>query len=58
MDTVKVFKKDNPDYKVNRHKHLIELTKERYKNDETFREQMKSRSKEYYRSLKEKAGLL
>jgi hypothetical protein len=57
MDTVKVFKKDNPDYKVNRHKHLIQITKERYKNDDEFREQCKARSKLYYKNLKEKAGL-
>ena len=47
------YKKDDPDYARNRHLHLINLTKERYKNNEEFREKMKLNSKLYYQKLKE-----
>ena len=47
------YKKDDPDYAKNRHQHLINLTKERYKNNEEFREKMKLNSKLYYQKLKE-----
>ena len=47
------YKKDNPDYAKNRHQHHINLTKERYKNNEEFREKMKLNSKLYYQKLKE-----
>ena len=46
------YKKDDPDYAKNRHQHLINLTKERYKNNEEFREKMKLNSKLYYQKLK------
>lgn len=47
------YKKDDPDYAKNRHQHLINLTKERYKNNGEFREKMKLNSKLYYQKLKE-----
>ena len=47
------YKKDSPDYAKNRHQHLINLTKERYKNNEEFREKMKLTSKLYYQKIKE-----
>lgn len=46
------FKKDDPNYYENRKKHLINLTKERYKNDAEFREKARVRSKMYYDKLK------
>ena len=46
------FKKDDPEYHLQRHKHLIEITKARYKNDEAFRNKCKERSKAYYQKLK------
>lgn len=49
------YKKDNPDYKINRSKRLIELTKNRYQNDIEFREKVKQRSNDYYHNLKELA---
>ena len=45
------YKKDSP--AKNRHQHLINLTKERYKNNGEFREKMKLNSKLYYQKLKE-----
>ena len=47
------YKKDNPDYAKNRHQRLINLTKERYKNNQEFREKMKLTSKLYYQKIKE-----
>ena len=47
------YKKDSPDYAKNRHQHLINLTKERYKNNGEFRGKMKLNSKFYYQTLKE-----
>ena len=49
------FKKDDPNYKTNRHKHLIALTKQKYKTDEDFRNKMKNTSRDYYYKLKELA---
>ena len=49
------YKKDHPDYKINRSKHLIQLTKERYKNDEDFRNKVKERSNNFYHNLKQLA---
>ena len=46
------FKKDDPEYETRRRKHLIELTKDRYKNDEDFRNKCKVRSNAYYHKLK------
>ena len=46
------FKKDDPEYQIKRSKHLIELTKARYKNDDQFREKCKQRSQAYYYKLK------
>ena len=46
------FKKDDPQYETNRRKHLIQLTKDRYKNDDLFREVCKARSQAYYYKLK------
>ena len=51
------FKKDHPDYYENRKKRLIDITKERYKNDEEFRNKMKETSNEFYRRLRELAGV-
>ena len=59
MSGVYRFKKDDPEYEPKRRLHLIELTKNRYKNDEMFREKCKQRSQSYYyklKSLAEKAG--
>lgn len=47
------YKKDDPEYVKNRKQHLINLTKEKYKNNEEFREKMKLTSKLYYQKLKE-----
>ena len=47
------YKKDDPDYARTRHQYLINLTKEKYKNNEEFRERMKLNSKIYYQKLKE-----
>jgi len=47
------FKKDAPDYQEKRHKHLIELTKNRYKNDEIYRNKIKENAKKKYERLKE-----
>ena len=47
------YKKDDPEYIKNRKQHLINLTKEKYKNNEEFREKMKLTSKLYYQKLKE-----
>ncbi len=55
-DTCYRFKKDDPLYQQKRHKHLIEITKARYKNDEAFRNQCKERSKAYYSKLKTMAA--
>ena len=46
------YKKDSPDYAKNRHQRLINLTKERYKNNQEFREKMKLTSKLYYQKIK------
>lgn len=46
------FKKDQPDYYENRKKHLIQLTKDRYKTDEEFRKKAIKRSYDYYHKLK------
>ena len=46
------FKKDDPEYETNRRKHLIALTKDRYKNDNEFWERCKERSQAYYYKLK------
>jgi hypothetical protein len=52
------YKKDAPDYKENRHKYLIQRTKDRYKNDEDFRTKMKETSKKHYDKLKEASKIL
>lgn len=54
-DTAYRFKKDHPNYIEERRKHLIQLTKDRYKTDPDFREACKARSKAYYEALKAKA---
>lgn len=54
-DTLYRFKKDSPSYLEDRHKHLVQLTKDRYKNDPDFREACKARSQAYYKNLKAKA---
>ena len=46
------YKKDHPDYYKNRHLHLIELTKNRYKNDPEFKAKMLERSKLYYEKMR------
>jgi hypothetical protein len=46
------FKKDDPEYQQKRHKHLVELTKDRYKNDEVFREKCKELARTHYQKLK------
>ena len=46
------FKKDDPGYQQKRHKHLVELTKDRYKNDEAFRDKCKERARAHYQKLK------
>ena len=51
------FKKDDPMYKENRSKHLIEITKARYKNDEAFRDKCKERARAYYYKLKANANI-
>lgn len=56
-DNVYRFKKDDPEYETKRRKHLIELTKSRYKNDEDFRNKCKARSNAYYHKLKALAGI-
>ena len=47
------YKKDDPNYSLNRHQYLINLTKEKYRNNVEFREKMKMTSKLYYQKLKE-----
>ncbi len=51
-DTIHRFKKDDPEYKQKRHKHLIELTKQRYRDDEAFRNKCRETSRAYYQKLK------
>ena len=46
------FKKDEPNYYENRKKHLIQLTKDRYKNDLEFKNKMKLNSEKQYERLK------
>ena len=46
------FKKDEPNYYENRKNHLIQITKDRYKNDLEFRNKMKLNSKKQYERLK------
>jgi hypothetical protein len=53
QEPVYKYKKDNPDYHKNRHLHLIELTKQRYKNDPEFKAKMLERSKLYYQKLRD-----
>lgn len=48
----KVLKKDDPEYPEKRKKHLIDITKNRYKTDENFRNKMRETSKKYYDDLK------
>jgi hypothetical protein len=48
----KVCKKDDPNYQQNRHQRLIQITKDRYKNDQIFQNKMKETSKNYYHNLK------
>jgi hypothetical protein len=55
MNSTYRFKKDDPLYEEKRRKHLVELTKNRYKNDETFREACKTRARVYYQKLKSQA---
>lgn len=55
-DTLYRFKKDDPEYQQKRHQYLVELTKNRYKNDEVFRDTCKQRSKAYYLKLKTMAN--
>jgi hypothetical protein len=50
------FKKDDPEYQQKRHKHLVELTKNRYKNDEVFRDKCKERARAHYQKLKTMAN--
>ena len=52
MDNYK-YKKDDPNYYENRKQHLIEITKNRYKNDPEFKEKMKQTSRNYYNNLKQ-----
>ena len=52
VDTVYKFKKDDPEYENRRRQHLIQLTKDRYKNDEAFRNKCKERARAYYQRLK------
>ncbi len=52
-ETKKKWKKDDPDYEYIRKIHLIDLTKKRYANDESFKNKMKETSKKYYYELKE-----
>jgi hypothetical protein len=54
--TIYKFKKDDPEYKINRHKHLIELTKQRYQTDPDFKNKMLETSRNYYKNLKELAN--
>ncbi len=49
----KKWKKDDPCYEKNRKLHLIDLTKKRYANDESFKKKMQETSKKYYYELKE-----
>ena len=49
------FKKDDPQYNENRRNHLVEITKARYENDETFRNKCKERSRLYYQRLEQAA---
>ena len=51
-ETVYKFKKDDPEYENKRRQHLVQLTKDRYKNDEAFRERCKQRARDYYKKLK------
>lgn len=55
-DPIYKFKKDDPNYKINRHKHLIELTKNRYNTDPEFKKKMLETSRNYYKKLKELAN--
>lgn len=52
QEPVYKFKKDHPDYYMNRHLHLIELTKQRYKNNPEFKAKSLQRSKLYYEKLR------
>ncbi len=49
----KKWKKDDPNYETNRKLYLIDLTKKKYANDESFKNKMKETSKKYYYELKE-----
>jgi hypothetical protein len=55
-DTVYRYKKDDPEYKEKRTKHLVQLTKDRYKNDDAFRDKCKERARAYYHKLKAMAN--
>jgi len=46
------YKKDAPDYQEKRKNHLIQLTKDRYKNDLEFRNKVKENAKKHYDRLK------
>ena len=50
------YKKDDPNYYENRKKHLIQLTKDRYRTDEEFREKAIKRSNEFYHKLKKQSN--
>jgi hypothetical protein len=52
------FKKDNPSYYEERKARLIEITKQRYRDDPEFKEKMKQTSKNYYNNLKEQIRIL
>ena len=50
------YKKDDPNYHENRKKHLIQLTKDRYRTDEEFRQKAIKRSNEFYHKLKKQSN--